>query len=286
VIFSEPELESQDFFDPGTSDTTWRDFFVSELEDRLDMQGLGSPDSGIELNNFDIENPFIRENDPVISQEEFQDEVDFMFNKHTFNDAGLDLDLDFIMPEVLSFEPDHLPPKSEPEVSMENLMADEPVIEDSVSVGNHSSDSDNCFIKKNTSKPVKSKSNPAIKVHSYAVAPRTKRLQSMLRKGDHKSSRSKRSMPKKKLYELQRPLDNPQAERCRLNAINAKKNRDRKKRELEAASSEIERLRRENAELKAEAENAREEREEAFAELEMMKSELKMLGLPVDEREE
>jgi len=270
---------------------------VSELEDRLDMQGLGSPDSGIGLSNFDIENPFIRESDPIISQDEFQEEVDFMFNKPIFNSDNLNLDLDFIMPEVLPIEHEHMPVKSERAFKIEDVSesdmvdcSEEAHVDDTTAALGYPRERSDCnIINNNTTKPVKSKSkavSAAIKVHSYSANPKSKRLQSMVKKVDLKSSRSKRGCPKKKLYELQKPLDNPEAERCRLNAINAKKNRDRKKQELEAAASEIERLRRENAELKAEAEIAREEREEAFAELEMMKSELKMLGLPVDEREE
>merc|ERR1711962_1127907 len=64
----------------------------------------------------------------------------------------------------------------------------------------------------------------------------------------NKSSRPRISR-KRKLYELDAPLANPAAEKCRLNAINAKKNRERKKQELAVAETTIARLRTENEAL-------------------------------------
>jgi hypothetical protein len=54
---------------------------------------------------------------------------------------------------------------------------------------------------------------------------------------------------KQKLY-TQKPFKNPELERARLNAINAKMNRDRKKLEAAGLRREVERLRKENEELK------------------------------------
>jgi hypothetical protein len=54
---------------------------------------------------------------------------------------------------------------------------------------------------------------------------------------------------KPKLY-TQRPFNNPDMERARLNALNAKMNREKKKQEAENLKRELERLRRENEELK------------------------------------
>ena len=54
---------------------------------------------------------------------------------------------------------------------------------------------------------------------------------------------------KKKLYSSG-PFSDPGMERCRLNALNAKKNRDRKKREQEKMKKELSRLRSENSLLK------------------------------------
>merc|ERR1719270_1279398 len=60
------------------------------------------------------------------------------------------------------------------------------------------------------------------------------------------------SRRKRKLYEME-PLADPVAERNRLNALNAKKNRDRKKQQLQLAEEEIDKLREENDELRAES---------------------------------
>jgi hypothetical protein len=54
---------------------------------------------------------------------------------------------------------------------------------------------------------------------------------------------------KPKLYTV-RPFSNPEMERARLNAINAKINRERKKQEADTMKREMDRLRRENNELK------------------------------------
>ena len=54
---------------------------------------------------------------------------------------------------------------------------------------------------------------------------------------------------KVKLYEMA-PFDDPEMERCRQNAINAKVNRDRKKKEKNAMQSEMSQLRHENASLR------------------------------------
>ena len=60
-----------------------------------------------------------------------------------------------------------------------------------------------------------------------------------------------------KLYE-QKPFENPALEKCRQNALNAKLNRERKKKEKEQMEGEVARLRSENARLRrAEAAAAR-----------------------------
>merc|ERR1719495_1319201 len=95
----------------------------------------------------------------------------------------------------------------------------------------------------------------------------------------NKSSRPRISR-KRKLYELEAPLANPAAEKCRLNAINAKKNRERKKQELAVPDTTIARLRTENEALREEAESARDELDEAREEIEAMRAQLKQAGLP------
>merc|ERR1712001_158191 len=74
------------------------------------------------------------------------------------------------------------------------------------------------------------------------------------------------SQKKRKLYEME-PLVDPIAEKNRLSALNAKKNRDRKKQQLVEAEQEISRLREENDELRTEADEVRDELESAQREL-------------------
>ena len=59
---------------------------------------------------------------------------------------------------------------------------------------------------------------------------------------------------KPKLY-TQRPFKNPDMERARLNALNAKINRERKKQEADNLKRELERLRKENVQLKKTSSN-------------------------------
>ena len=107
---------------------------------------------------------------------------------------------------------------------------------------------------------------------ALALSPSKKRKQERL---NAKNAR------KLKLYEVNCPLNNPEAEKCRLNAINAKKNRDKKKMQLQEAQCEISELRRENAELREQAENVREELDHALSEIQELKMLMKMAGLPV-----
>jgi len=85
---------------------------------------------------------------------------------------------------------------------------------------------------------------------------------------------------KTKLYQMQ-PLNDPIAERNRLNALNAKKNRDKKKEQLVCAQNEIFRLKEENEELRMEAEEVRDELDEARREVEALKAALKSQGLAI-----
>ena len=71
---------------------------------------------------------------------------------------------------------------------------------------------------------------------------------------------------KAKLYAT-KPLADPKAERARLNALNAKKNRDRKRMEQEAFQNEVVTLRQENGTLKVAAAAMRKRAAEAEAEL-------------------
>merc|ERR1719411_1658569 len=110
------------------------------------------------------------------------------------------------------------------------------------------------------------------KTTSRAPATRTKQASSGGRK--YKVSNSI-SQKKQKLYEME-PLGDPIAEKNRLNALNAKKNRDRKKQQLVEAEQEISRLREENEELRTEAEEVKDELAEARRELEALRAALKL----------
>merc|ERR1719221_114486 len=81
---------------------------------------------------------------------------------------------------------------------------------------------------------------------------------------------SSAAQKKQKLYEME-PLVDPVAEKNRLNALNAKKNRDKKKQQLAEAEVEIEKLREENEELRAEMENNREELDEVRHQLDQLR---------------
>jgi len=82
---------------------------------------------------------------------------------------------------------------------------------------------------------------------------------------------------KQKLYEME-PLNDPVAERNRLNALNAKKNRDRKKQQLQEADEEISRLREENDDLRAEGDRIKDDLAKAKRELDALRQELKLRG--------
>ena len=134
-----------------------------------------------------------------------------------------------------------------------------------------------------------SSSARAIESHSYSVmkVKRPKSLKSRRQPTVTKkqltitSQGQKYDIPvrrnKKKLYEFE-PLKDPIAERNRLNALNAKKNRDKKKYELQQATVEIEKLREENEELRAETDDYRDKLESANRELEKLRRMLNMEG--------
>lgn len=258
---------------PEDYSTAWKEFFVSETDQHLapDMDlraGQGSPDSGVDLFNFDIDNAFMSDNDPVMNPDDLEDEVNFLF-KPNLASTGLALDFSIAdIDNVFEDEPVNTPLQSStPTVISESVEADQT---------EQTSETPNII-------PVLEVAEKSTeKIHTYSLkAPRPSRIRSQL---SSRNCRSRMSAKKRKMYELNDPLPDPEAEKCRLNAINAKKNRERKKRELEAAEREIHRLRNENSELRNEAENAREELDEARNELEQMKAQLKLAGFPVGKR--
>merc|ERR1712115_213465 len=140
--------------------------------------------------------------------------------------------------------------------------------------------------------------NHPVEIHSYSII-KIKKTQPMKSKNKNtlikdRLTSSKRSPvflsnKKQKLYEME-PLKDPVAEKNRLNALNAKKNRDRKKQQLQEAEQEISRLREENEELRTEAEEVKDELESAHRDLEQLRALLKQSNggrhVVPDDREE
>jgi len=249
--------------------------------------------------NFDIENAFMGDNDPVMRQDEFEDEVNYLFNNQASTStavpglSGLDSlnfdikDLDNIFEsdstvfssEVNSTTATHLKEFAEPEPAVSHAIL-----------------TDNVEEKEDETPPVSPASPPVTTnedsvtsdIHSYSVKPKSTSPSLRTHLRNTRGGRAKKSTGsrKRKLYELDSPLPTPELEKCRLNAINAKKNRDLKKQQLEMASAEIKRLRRENTELRDEVNSAREEMEELRAEMAAMKEQFKMAGMSVEDREE
>ena len=83
---------------------------------------------------------------------------------------------------------------------------------------------------------------------------------------------------KPKLYTV-RPFSNPEMEKARLNAINAKINRERKKQEADNMKREMDRLRRENNELKKSKSSWASRASQAEQELERLKTVLEQSNL-------
>merc|ERR1711935_336520 len=137
------------------------------------------------------------------------------------------------------------------------------------------------------SKVLKSRNNIINEVHSYSImkikksSPKKRSLICKTLQSNGRKIRIPMEGDKKtKLYQM-KPLNDPVAERNRLNALNAKKNRDKKKEQLECAHNEIYRLKEENDELRNEADDVRDELEEARREVEALKSALKSQGMAI-----
>jgi len=257
------------------------------MEDQL--QGLvrqGSPDSGID---FELDtNALVTEHDPVFHQamrsSDFQEEIDWMFNRPSAGVAAAPahkLNLSFSISEdeldnIFSDNED--PTHSMP--THDEIPDVKPVItikQEDVAASNPNKIHSYSALSTTSSRPrsVRSSHGSRATRSPPSTGPRQRR-----------SSSSTMNSRKRKLYEVAQPLANPEAEKCRLNAINAKKNRDRKKQQLDEAEMEIKRLRVENEELQGEAESVRDDLEYAMQELRELKEQMKKAGLPVDEPEE
>merc|ERR1711936_323451 len=233
---------------------TWSETNVEELNRSLeramspdtedtetDRFGMGSPDSGIHVNSLEYD----------------------------FNEALLGVD-DPIFSDICS-----LPAAG---TAVEVIPAEHPVIMSDFTAVNESyeeamEDEDEEDAENQSANIPK---NHPVEIHSYSVikikrepgtfkkttsrAPATRTKQSS--GGRKYKVNNSISQKKRKLYEME-PLGDPIAEKNRLNALNAKKNRDRKKQQLVEAEQEISRLREENDELRTEADEVRDELESA-----------------------
>jgi len=218
------------------------------------------------------------------------DEDLFMMDSlaETEQQQGNDIDK---LPTTSTSNDDVLNIKSEPEVNVDEINERlSPTL--SISTENDCLDPDYLPPDVSTTKRAISTQN----IHSYssAAAPRRNKKkitpELALRKIQGASKKitknEQRKLKKIKLYEVDAPLANPEAEKCRLNAINAKKNRERKKAQLEIAQKQIHELRSENRALREEASSVREDLDSALQEIQQLKSLMKLAGLPVDDPEE
>ena len=232
------------------------DMALSSDEDRM---GLGSPDSGIHMSNFDFDiegcSALLSGNDPNLNTAEMP------------VDKSITEDESVICKELM------LPVTSENFDIISTMETDEE---------NQEENQENIAVDTNSAK--------AIEIHSYSVmkikkpkplksrrpATANRRHLTITNQGQQYDIPLKKG--KKKLYECD-PLNDPIAERNRLNALNAKKNRDKKKQELQQATVEIEKLREENEELRAETDEYRDKLDSANRELEKLRRMLNIEGV-------
>jgi len=232
---------------------------LSSDEDRL---GLGSPDSGIHMSNFDFDiegcSALLSGNDPNLNTAEMP------------VDKSITEDQSVICKELM------LPVSSE-NFDITSTMDTEDTEEES-----EEEDQENIAVDTNSARRT-------VELHSYSVM-KIKKPKTLKSRRPATANRrhltitnqgQKYDIPlkkgKKKLYECD-PLNDPIAERNRLNALNAKKNRDKKKYELQQATVEIEKLREENDELRAESEEYRDQLDSANQELEKLRRMLNIEG--------
>ena len=270
--FFEDSLFSEDIFM-----NTWSETNVEELNRSLeramspdteetDRFGMGSPDSGIHVNSleYDFNEALLGVDDPIFS------------DICSLPAAGTAV-------EVIPAEhPVIMSDFTAVNESYEEAMEDEDEEEAEETGSNYSDEEDEENQSANIPK------NHPVEIHSYSVI-KIKREPGTFKKTTSRTpaTRTKQSsggrkykvnnsisQKKRKLYEME-PLGDPIAEKNRLNALNAKKNRDRKKQQLVEAEQEISRLREENDELRTEAEEVRDELESAQRELAELRSLMK-----------
>ena len=233
-------------------------------EDRLKSD---SPDSGIEMGNFefDIEgcSALLSGNDPNLNNGgEF---LPSSPEKSITGDSSSVNTTELMVPVVTynsHEEVDTITYMDSSDEENENIKKEEIVsVTENVSI-NPSTIHSYSILKPNNKRTMKSKKPANFNKSRKAV-------RTLISKGQQFSV-PVTSRRKRKLYEME-PLCDPVAEKNRQNALNAKKNRDRKKAELQEAAVEIDRLREENDDLRSESDNYRDQLEAARRELDMLK---------------
>jgi len=284
------------------------------IMDLLQLSGMRSPDSGVGLDLAEIE---AEDSSPMLSDvmmtggEPFYSDAAAMLSCTTpsLDQHNINLDINMLTDEDL-FMMDSLAEEEQRHDNLPSAAADEHISEPVVSAADDEelqqrlsptlpttsdkeSDADPEYLPVAASRTKKAAAISTQNIHSYSTnttaSPKRnkKKLtpEQALRKiqaSSKKISRSEQNRLKKiKLYEVAAPLANPEAEKCRLNAINAKKNRERKKAQLEVAQKQIEELKSENRALRQEANSVREDLDCALQEIQQLKSLMKLAGLPV-----
>jgi len=307
-------LEGGNDFPPPQADFSTSDTFSGEenqhfIMDLLQLSGMQSPDSGVGLDLAEIE---AEGSSPMLSDvmmtggEPFYSDAAAMLSCTTpsLDQHNINLDINMLTDEDL-FMMDSLAEEEQRHDNLPSVVsaADDEELQQRLSptlptTSDKESDADPEYLPVAASRTKKAAAISTQNIHSYSTnttaSPKRnkKKLtpEQALRKiqaSSKKISRSEQNRLKKiKLYEVAAPLANPEAEKCRLNAINAKKNRERKKAQLEVAQKQIEELKSENRALRQEANSVREDLDCALQEIQQLKSLMKLAGLPVDDREE
>ena len=234
---------------------------LSSDEDRL---GLGSPDSGIHMSNFDFDiegcSALLSGNDPNLNTAEMPVDKSITEDQSVIcQELMLPVSSEnFDIVSTMDTE-DTEEETEEAEENQENIAVDTNSARRTVELHSYS------VMKVKKPKTLKSRRPSTANRRHLTITNQGQKFDIPLKKG------------KKKLYECD-PLNDPIAERNRLNALNAKKNRDKKKYELQQANVEIEKLREENEELRAESEDYRDQLDSANQELEKLRRMLNIEG--------
>jgi len=245
----------------------------------MERHNMASPDSGIDI-DLNLDEVMTTVNDPVLSipgmeldihEEEVENVKVISLELPVINPEDIQARVDATFEDIQIGESEGIDFEHEIEEGAEEVQDPNKIHSYSVLTAQNSKSR----IKRITKSAAKS---PRIEPHSQVYRVKTP-------KGKFKATVTQQ---KRKLYE-QDPLLDPAAEKCRQNALNAKLNRDRKKKQLEEATTEINKLRSENEDLRTEADTVREELAAARQEIELLREQMKLnpsSSLDLDAREE